>query len=59
VEPELFMHLLEQLLERSERGDPAASAFLAIPPIVFLVTVVLIVVLAAREMWVWTKKRLR
>jgi hypothetical protein len=59
VDPEFFVHVLEQLLESAERGDPTAIVFLATPVIVFLVMGVSLVVLVAREMWVRRRKRLR
>jgi hypothetical protein len=59
VDPEFFVHVLEQLLERAEHGDAAASALLVIPPIIVLVGVICIVVLAAYDEWVKRKKGLR
>jgi hypothetical protein len=59
VDPEFLVHILEELLERAEHGDPVASALLVIPPIIVLVLGVGLVVLVAYEMWVKRKKGLR
>jgi hypothetical protein len=59
MDPEFFVHVLEELLERAERGDPAASALLVIPPIIVLVLGGVVVVVVAYEMWVKRKKGLR
>jgi hypothetical protein len=59
VDPEFFIHVLEELLERAERGDPAASALLVIPPLLVLVLGGVVVVLVAYETWVKRKKGLR
>ena len=59
MDPEVFVHVLEELLERAEHGDPVASALLVIPPIIVLVLGGVVVVLAAYEMWVKRKKGLR
>jgi hypothetical protein len=47
---EFFVHVLGQLLERAESGDPIACAFLAVPPFCFLVLVVTVVVVVVREL---------
>ena len=52
MDPELFINGVEQLLERAESGDAAASALLAGPPIIVLVLVIIVVVRAVCEQWV-------
>jgi hypothetical protein len=59
VDPESLVHVLEELLERAERGDPVASALLVIPPLIVLVLGGVVVVLAVYEEWVKRKKGLR
>jgi hypothetical protein len=59
VDPELVINAVEQLLERAESGDAAASALLAGPPIIVLVLGGIVVVLAVCEQWVGRKKGLR
>jgi hypothetical protein len=60
VDPELLLHVLEELTERAEHGDHVAFALLVIPPIIVLVLVGVAVVLAVyEEMWAKSKKRLR
>jgi hypothetical protein len=59
MDPELVINALEQLIERAERGDSAASALLVGPPIIVLVGGGIVVVLAACEEWVRRKRGLR
>jgi hypothetical protein len=60
VDPEFLLHVLEELLERAEHGDPVASALLVIPPLIVLVLGGVVVVLGVyEETWVKRKKRLR
>ena len=60
MDPELLVHVLEELTERAEHGDPAAFALLVFPPVIVLVLGGVVVVLAVyEEMWAKRKKRLR
>ena len=59
MDPELLIHVLEELLERAEHGDPVASALLVLPPLLVLVLGGAVVVVVAYETWVKRKKGLR
>ena len=59
MDPESLVHVLEELLELAERGDPFASALLVLPPLLVLVLGGAVVVVVAYETWVKRKKGLR
>jgi hypothetical protein len=56
VEPELWVHFFERLLEEAGRTGPGPAGNTAVPPTTFLVAGVFFVALLVREVWVRRKR---